>query len=221
MKKFFLALGLAACLTAANAQNFIRQNMLNNLNITLTNAATFVTNLNDALGGTNQITVLMTNLGSSSFFQTNSLYTTNSTVPVQNVNAFKDVPFIIPGPGANNYITTGAATNCTLEVGFGYAGASATNGFGIVLVPLLSGPEPGSCSTCPLVEDTQNTLTFTNTAGVTTSNAVYHFAINSAPYAGYWGLRVKYVYLPGVIGGVAAGNSQIVLTNISLNGWRP
>lgn len=222
MKKFFISLSLAACVTvSANAQNFIRQQFLNNLNITLTNSASFVTNTFDSPFGTNLGTVILTNLTSSSFFATNSLYTPTSTVPVFNVNAFKDLPFILPGPGAGNYITSGAATNSMIEVGLGYAGANATNGLLLGMVPLLSGPEPGSCSLCPLVEDTQNSLVLSNQAGLIVSNGTYHFPINSAAYVGYWGFRIKYVALPGVIGGPAAGNCNITITNISWDGWRP
>lgn len=212
MKKFLISIGLAAVvILPASAQNFVRQQMMQNVNLYLTNQATAYTNVLDNAGNTNLATVIITNR------VTGSAYTTTSTVPVQTVQAFKDVPFILPGPGAWSYITSGAATNSTLEVGIGYAGANATNGFNIEIVPLLSGYEAGQATTEPFIEDTANKFILfkTNNTAVT---GITRFGINSAAYVGYWGLRLKTIY-PNV--NPVAADSQFVVTNVSLNGWRP
>lgn len=213
MKKLLISIGLTAVVTfSVSAQNFIRQQFLNNSVLYLTNAATYITNVLDNAGNTNLATIIITNT------VTGTNYTTNSTITVQTVQPFRDIPLIMNGANASPYITSGGATNSCFEIGVGYAGANATNGFNIVLVPLISGSEPGSASTAPFVEDTTSTpltLFVTNNTAV---SGVWRFGLNTAQYIGDWGFRVQKVY-PNVA--PSAANSQFCITNISLNGWRP
>lgn len=227
LKLLVVASAVALVAQVAHAQNFVRQSMMNNINIYLTNAATYVTNINDILApggvyttngayitftGTNLSSILVTNVA------TGTNYTTNSVVNVINIQAFKDVPFIENGANADGFMKAGA-TNSFIELGVGYSGANASNGVVLSFVPLLSGSEPGSASQAPFVEDTQTSWLVTNqTPGLLVTNGTWHFPINMGLYPGYWGLRVKAVFLGTAS---AAAQSQTVITNISLNGWRP
>lgn len=212
MKKLFIGLALFATLSVASAQNFIRQSFLNNCTITLTNVPTYVTNVLDNSGLTNLTTILVTNLS------TGTNYTTNSTVTVQTVQPFKDVPFIVNGPNATGYLT-GATTNSCIEMGLGFGQGAATNGVVAVFVPLISGSEPGSGTSYPAVEDTGITALFVTNqlGGSSASNGVWTFPVNLAAYPGHWGLRLQKLFFSQAV--VTA--DQLTITNISLNGWRP
>ena len=208
MKKILIGL-FALTGLSVSAQNFTRDSFIPAKYLYITNTSTYLTNLATYIdipnGSTNLSTVIITNTSTGTNYTTNTVGGLN----VNTVNPFVDVPFSID---RNNPFISGQATNQCIEVGLGYAGANATNGVTLVFIGMLSGPP------YPNVEDTTSSALTLSTTVNSGTNGTYRFAVPYSQFIGDWGLRLQKVYM---VNASSAAQSQIVITNISLNGRTP
>lgn len=196
MKKLLVAIGLLIGFGVA-AQNFDSQNMINARSIYISNAVTFVTNLNSsvATGSSNVTGVVFTNLGGTRVTGSGARYVNL----LKNANLWTD---------SNGSWQTSAPTNACIFVRIVSAGADATNAVSFEFVAVPNGTH----------EDTKSTaITFSTTAGQAVSGN-WRFPLPMSGLAGCRAIMLRKIYTAVA---PSSGLGEFNVAEVSLNGFVP